>query len=262
MRMEVYVLTSKVHLVEMCYQMKYFVYVLETGKDHYVIFQTKYHPQRHQHNHPQRHQHNHLQHHQYHSTADSSIETGMEICENTGLNCENGSICVYQDGGSTFEVSCRCTDDWTGSSCETPKGKCGSTSVSCYNGGVCEETSDTATGYKCVCTKAFEGIHCEHEIDSQFSSSGPGSESSSSSDEPTENEETTENGVELPTSSVDSKGQASGVMTFLYVLLASLVCGTLFMAFKKRGERNTIDEKFDRNSELDLSYEVRDREVV
>ena len=82
-------------------------------------------------------------------------------------------------------------------------------------------------------------------------SSGPGSESLNSSNESMENEESAKNGVVLPTSSVDFKGEKSGVITFLHVLLVGSVCGTLFMAFKKRRERNIIDKKLENNSELD-----------
>ena len=108
----------------------------------------------------------------------ASSEANMDLCVNEGFNCANKSTCAYLDGGSDIdhnndasskEVYCRCTDDWAGLTCSTPQKQCGDSSLYCYNGGVCEKSSDTDTGFKCVCPKAssenniFVGHSCAYE---------------------------------------------------------------------------------------------------
>eukprot|EP00105_Crassostrea_gigas_P024115 XP_011444257.1 PREDICTED: sushi, von Willebrand factor type A, EGF and pentraxin domain-containing protein 1 isoform X2 [Crassostrea gigas] len=84
------------------------------------------------------------------SSASSSCQNAMDLC--SGLNCQNGGVCVAQDN----EAICNCPIGYYGSRCENRVNYC--IQGACYNGGTCVSG---ATSYTCTCPSGTTGARCE-----------------------------------------------------------------------------------------------------
>ncbi|CAD5122659.1 DgyrCDS11069 [Dimorphilus gyrociliatus] len=67
--------------------------------------------------------------------------------------CRNGGICTDKVNG----FFCNCTSGFNGSRCESDMSVC--TPTLCKNNGKCTEL--TGLNYKCTCSYAYSGVHCD-----------------------------------------------------------------------------------------------------
>ena len=71
--------------------------------------------------------------------------------------CKNGGKCISGNG----EWTCDCTSQYFGLNCEYERNPC--QYIKCLNGGTCLPTMDF-TNYTCSCSKGFQGVLCQEEV--------------------------------------------------------------------------------------------------